>query len=97
MTGPVRRLLRKSVHGLQRYLDLKHRLPRAQRAEVVKILYHVITTERELDQSLQQIFANQVPFHSSVHSLFLIYVCVRVCAYNRRIRMCTFPIIGMGL
>jgi hypothetical protein len=81
VTGPLCRLLRKSVHGLQRYLDLKHRLPRAQRAEVVKILYHVITSERELDQSLQQIFANQVYFHSYVQSL--LHVCI--CAFVRAI------------
>lgn len=63
----VCRLLRKSVHGLQRYLDLKHRLPRAQTAEVVMILYKVITTERDMDQSLQQIFALQVGILSGMN------------------------------
>jgi hypothetical protein len=52
--------MRKSVHGLQRYLDLKHRIPRETRVKLIKVLYEVVTTERELDQSLQRNLIQQV-------------------------------------
>ena len=37
-----------------------------------------------------------LPFFRALSLLYL-SMCACVCAYNRHIRMCTFPIIGMGL
>jgi hypothetical protein len=50
--------LRKGVHSLKNYIDLKHSVPNGARVVLVKCLYRVVTEESDhLDQYLIKIFA----------------------------------------
>jgi hypothetical protein len=54
------RLMRKSVHGLKRYLDFKYRVPLEDRAALAVVMYGVVTEDPTLDQHLQKLFAQQL-------------------------------------
>ena len=58
--GDWQRMMRKSVHGLKRYLDLKYTVPLADRAQLVTAMFRVVTEEPTLDQHLQKLFAQQL-------------------------------------
>mmetsp|Transcript_88473 Transcript_88473/g.235374 ORF Transcript_88473/g.235374 Transcript_88473/m.235374 type:complete len:2151 (+) Transcript_88473:23-6475(+) len=51
------RSVRQGVHALRRYLDLKHFIPRQDRALLAVRLYNAATSELDLDQNLQKTFA----------------------------------------
>eukprot|EP00960_Hanusia_phi_P076941 768630-Hanusia_phi.AAC.5 len=59
-SGDWHKLLRKSVHALKRYMDLKQTVPVKERAMIAQALYRVVTEEDGLDQYLQKIFAQQL-------------------------------------
>ena len=59
-SGDWHHLMRKSVHGLKRYLDLKYAVPVADRAAVAVVMYRVVTEEPSLDQQLQKLFTQQL-------------------------------------
>ena len=59
-SGDWHRLMRKSVHGLKRYLDLKYSVSIADRAALATAMYRVVTEEPTLDQNLQKLFAQQL-------------------------------------
>jgi proteasome activator subunit 4 len=59
-SGDWHRLMRKSVHGLKRYLDNKYLVPIADRAALATVMYRVVTEEPMLDQHLQKLFTQQL-------------------------------------
>lgn len=54
------RLMRKSVHGLKRYLDFKYKVPLEDRAALAVVMYGVVTEVPTLDQHLQKLFTQQL-------------------------------------
>lgn len=58
--GDWHRLMRKSVHGLKRYLDFKYMVPLQDRAAIATAMYRVVTEEPALDQQLQKLFSQQL-------------------------------------